>query len=1164
MKTLWKSRHRIISLFIAVAMLIPTAALSSCGTKDSKIDWSISATDNIVSLDVAMAGDDANRTLEVTCSEDIFANKIKKEQIQITAYDLGESESDSVASEKKSNELTDFSVVRDDAKKLTIALASGADSEHWGYTVAVHKSATTSGAFGEGWIFKATTEEIYNYSAALKGTYTTAQSNPVLVVELTDTSVATGFSKEMVTLGGVFGTLKIVSASGNGSTVTIVTEGTMDTGFSGICGTVTLSDKATGCGQELSASADITYVGAYVSDSSFAFANGTLKFTIQLAGNTFKANVGDTIASDGITAKIEAISEDKTSAIVSVSVSADSIDSAIAAVDGKTITIPADMLESGSAENVAVSTFKASVGMTVDYVEVASSGTYKGTGVLFAENGKFASISASDLTLAGGFCDAVVTDVTKESDMTYKVTFTFRADGLDLEDAHLSGSVTVAAGKLLNDWGSASENTSSDISYNTGLDKEESTWESIMKFVAEHKDTLDNLSTVASVIGSVGSAVSGVYTILQLCGVVESTDDKLDSIRDEIRTAQAMMRNISSQISKQTALMESEFSRVHTSNDTSLYLSYTNAYSTFVKTYVTPLNNAVSSYKAAYNAYMLSYIGSADKQTVTVYRNDKGEITYPGNMAGYDIEGNKIVSATEYHLKEGLSRVIEKVAANGGRIYDGYLSDIEKIVDKNYKPDTSLPTFAELQKKGLADYEQAKKIISEMEGVPEEFPVYAKEKDTEDWLYSDDDIPKPADWPYSYNDILWFVKTSPETYTTECLWEMYFSAARTNKKKVSQLRQALLNSTYVYEDDYTAILENGCRISATGYRVEEELLKNVGIVDANGNEADISASDFMTALKTQAAIAALSSGTVSSMEIINAYVNFANALSGSEGGAPRLASMKTPLDNFYLLESYFYNFYSEAESDIKTTTAWLASVNIEGKSLAALAYAFTPSAEKNVVSNSAQLASAELLRTDRSHSVTDAGKQFSFVKNSVIYAQKMNINTYLHFGFYYKVGDEIIYNVSECLSGTEFLTMKSRYTNMKNLGIVSDATFADYLVSRGLITSDMKDNRLFTEPYRWSDFPLDCSISMVCKSSSTGKWFKKGTRYPIGTYGKYKSKYFEYLCLINAENYSLDGVSQPSRVITCAIYFEPFTFASDERAYFLETISYPVFYFVTE
>lgn len=1143
MKALWKSRHRILALFIAVAMLIPTAALSSCGTKDSKTDWSISATDNIVSLDVAMAGDDTSRTLEVTASEDIFAKKIKNEQIQIIAYDLDKSESETTASESKSDELTDFSIVRDDAKKLTITLASGADSAHWGYTVAVHKSATTSGAFGEGWVFTPTTEEIYNYSAALKGTYTTAQSNPVLVVELTDTVVATGFSKEMVTLGGVFGTLKIVSASGNGSTVTIVTEGTMDTGFSGICGTVALSDKATSCGQELNASADVAYVGAYVADSSFAFAGGTLKFTIQLAGNTFKANVGDTIASDGITVKIETISEDRTSATVSVSVSADGIDSAIAAVDGKTITIPADMLENGSSERIAVSAFKASVGMTVDYVEVASVGTYKGTGVLFAENGRFAELAASDLVFTGDFSDAVVTDIAKESDTTYNVTFILKACELNLEDAHLSGSVTVADGKLLNDWGSASGSLSSDISYDTGLDKEESTWESIMKFVADHKDTLDNLSTVTSVIGGVGSAVSGVYTILQLCGVIESTDDKLDSIRDEIRMAQAMMRNISSQITKQTALMESEFSRVHTSNDTSLYLSYTNAYSTFVKTYVTPLNNAVSSYRSAYNAYMLSYIGSADKQTVTVYRNDKGEITYPGNMAGYDIEGNKIVSATEYRLEKGLSRVIEKVAANGGRIYDEYLDDIEEIVDKNYKPDTSLPTFEELQKKGLADYENAKSIISEMTGVPEEFPVYSKGNEGN---------------PYSYNDILWFIKNIPDAITTTRLWDMYFSASRANLAKVAKLRQALLNSTYVYEDDHNAMLQHGI-VEATGYRVEKELLDHIGIVDANGNEADLSAADFMTALKTQAAIAALSSGTVSSMEIINAYVNFAHALSGSEAGAPRLASVKTPLDNFYLLESYFYNFYSEAESDIKAITAWLASVNIEGKSLAALAYAFTPSAEKNVVSDSAQLASVELLRKDRSHSVTDAGKQFSFVKNSVIHTQKMHIRSN---GICLE-GENIPGHVSSYISASEFLVMLNRYTNMKNLGIVSDATFADYLVSRGLITSDMKDGRILIGDWTESSLPLDCSVSLRCCTVAFGKWFKVGNSYPMGTYGKYQSKYFYGNKLFKVENYSLDGTRQEASVYKSNAYFELFFFVDSEGAGFLDRIYCPMFYFVT-
>ena len=195
-----RSILRAISLFLSASMLLSiTTLLTSCDNKTTGSDseWAITEKDTVISLDVEIKDDGAQRSLVVTSPDSVFESEIKENMIKIFGYNNVTSEdstsqSDADTSQTSSsestaenqankNELSGFSVSVDSDKQLTIKL-SESDSKYWGYMVAVHSSATKSNNFAEGWVFETTTEELVTYSAELSGEYTAGTENPVITV----------------------------------------------------------------------------------------------------------------------------------------------------------------------------------------------------------------------------------------------------------------------------------------------------------------------------------------------------------------------------------------------------------------------------------------------------------------------------------------------------------------------------------------------------------------------------------------------------------------------------------------------------------------------------------------------------------------------------------------------------------------------------------------------------------------------------------------------------------------------------------------------------------------------------------------------------------------------------------------------------------------------
>ena len=223
-----KITTKLFSLLLCVCMLIPM--FTACGNEDKDDDnkplsWEATA-EQVIPLEMEIQNGESNTTLVLSYGEDIFSS-IENDQIKLTVYQKAAASDETAESTESSiteRTPTDFTASVTNAKQLTITVPRAEND--WGYLVAVHSSAISSGKFGEAYGFNhEVIEEYISYSATISGEYTTGDVNPVITVTLENTVAAAGLTKEMITLTGLFEGLEITGVSGSESTITIVTSG---------------------------------------------------------------------------------------------------------------------------------------------------------------------------------------------------------------------------------------------------------------------------------------------------------------------------------------------------------------------------------------------------------------------------------------------------------------------------------------------------------------------------------------------------------------------------------------------------------------------------------------------------------------------------------------------------------------------------------------------------------------------------------------------------------------------------------------------------------------------------------------------------------------------------------------------------------------------------
>lgn len=1070
--------------------------------------------DDILQLNVELSDDGTHKSLVVSYSEDIFKEEIENGQIQVGTF--SESERTEVILDNATNDeipepeltrITGFTVTADSAKQLTIKLAEGKDSEYSNYTVGVDKNATTVGKYCSGsYRTVDSIKEQVSYSAKISGEYTVGDSNPVIIVNLENTVAVEDINADMLKLTGLFSDLEIANVTASGNTLTVTTKGSIQNETPLTAG-VDIAAEATNSGQALSASCAVKYRGLYVDQASYAFEKNTLTFDVILSGDTWKLSSGDKISSEDIVITLKTLSEDKQTATFSTPVTAENLDGALSKINGTTVTVAADKLNSGIAQTLTISAAKAELGAVIDYIEETDTADkYKADAIIYAKNGTFGEITASDISFAGDFVGAKTESVEKD-DTVYTASFTFTAKDVNTDEMGFSGTATLAAGKMINLWGTPSGEATCEAVYVTGIDRGE-TLEAIKAFVAANKGTFDTISTVGSAIGGVASAVNGVISILELCGVVESTNDKLDSIRDEIKAVQQEIQALDNKIGRLGNTLIQQNDTIISSVDKSIYQGASGNWNDFLTGYVVPLSNTVSNYKSAYNAYMLNYISkSGTSDSVAVYIDSDGNVTLPSKTDnGYSIDGKELKSQGVYHLSVKLEDVNEKIRANNGRLYNGYWNDITE----KYSFDTS-------KNKGQDSYNQLHSLLDA------------------------DNKENMKDFNTSrYNFAVYMVKERGMTEKgLSSNFNIWFLSG--NSGKVHEAYEILQEGNYYYSDDKIAYVGNSRKVP---WKSDE------GLILDNNNSSDITISteQYFLAVQLDAAYSALNK--VGAENILNSYTNFCYMIGGKVAGSPTSAATITPLDNYYQMMSMFYNFYSESENDINSMQSWLYSFLVESSGIATLACQYTPSVDKDTVKKAYEFASNELETNDGDHTVAN-NSQYCYIVGKTLAVDRVYENFAFEKVFLVTTayGSTHYTFPSSYMTWSDITVMQNRYTMLKSAGVTTASTFADYLLAFGLITEDMKNAYVITEKPEQSNIPMDNSVILHTYSKGSGtKYFTVGDSIAIGSNGKRKSKYYECAIQLRGDAHSLDGNDKQTLLVAYAKYYESFTFASDESA----------------
>ena len=524
-------------------------------------------------------------------------------------------------------------------------------------------------------------------SAAIIGEYALGDENPVITIELENTSAKSNIKADMFELTELFANLEITRATQDGATITLLTEGVIPFEIP-LTGGVNISEKATQASTELRAESQLIMRNAYIKQDSFTLSNGELSFTMTCLNTSSTLRVGDVVEGDGLSFTVKSVADNGAAITLAVPTEATDLDSAIAQIKGKTITIPADKLSSGTAQAVQLYANEATLGATIDHiVKAEAENTYNATAVLFVKNGSLAdSLSVGDVALGGAFADSQITGLTKAQN-TYTLDFTFKKSGINLNKVTLEGAVTVAEGKVKTLWGTALPQCSTELNYiRHGLSLDG--YKQITAFIPAQTGTFSKIATVGSYIGTAAGIASGIYTILGMVGIVESTNAKIDDTRKIVKEVQQSIRALDKKLDKMSTAMTSGTIETLNAIQYNTYITASGNWDQFLGSYVTPLQNELTEFEMAYNDYMLNYIMNAHSihHTITVWKDIDGNVTLPhpangANSTWYSVDGKVLASIDAYNLVAELKNVQSKVMENGGRLYDGYWEDI--IVEIN-------------------------------------------------------------------------------------------------------------------------------------------------------------------------------------------------------------------------------------------------------------------------------------------------------------------------------------------------------------------------------------------------------------------------------------------------------------------------------------------------
>ena len=554
--------------------------------------------------------------------------------------------------------ISDFTVTKKDDN--TVVLTFTDNCQYGSYDFYIHKDGTEDGKYALGSYtnlpdITAKEPDAVPDAVATMPIYD-EDENPVIDISLINVT-ANEIKPENITLSGAFCDLTVSDVKVSDNNIIINTTGTVNVG-SAPYGYVEIDGDAVSTGEKLTVTAEIETPDIFIDAETYSCENSTLTFNAELFGATVEKSAEELVKLIKLDGKdiISAVpSDDKTIITITVPAVAGDIDTAIASIEGKELTISKDALSCDTDIDCDITSTQAFIFGYMDKVEKSDDG-YKATFELFPIFGELKDLTKDDISFDGDFANATVNELKIDEDGYgyYTCTITFKSDK-SLESDIFSGNVTVSDGKLINNWKTVSPNTKTELDYITDTSEEMSRADdeedekddnpyNIISAFTKNKGAYKSLYSMAKCFIDAGTNIasfnfSGFITatkgFLTECGIIKSKPDKFDKVYSAIKKVEKSIKNLDEKLSKFEKTTEYHFNEMEKDIEDLRNLINAGDYNTalgnwqaFYKNNMVPLKNELQSTLNDTKKNLVKFVKTAKSgDTVSIVFDNNGELT---------------------------------------------------------------------------------------------------------------------------------------------------------------------------------------------------------------------------------------------------------------------------------------------------------------------------------------------------------------------------------------------------------------------------------------------------------------------------------------------------------------------------------------------------------
>lgn len=657
---------RMAALLLAVIICLNIAACSNAPSWDGK--WEITDADyeNMKIAKVISTENDGTRYATLSIEDMSYKSEVKSDSVRVVAYPVSKASVESLSTNdtaQSSEELFKETLIEGvtaelkDDKTLELSFKEPEYDYYCMYLYYVHKEAVDGKAFVLGFD-NISLEESTTPEAKITTKLKNGQENPTLELKLTNAKASEKIKPEDITLSGAFENLKATAVTSDGDTITIKTEGEVEV-TSAAYGYVQLSENATDAGAKILAMLEVDNLDAYIDAESFALENGLLSFDVDVYGKKLEISndeLAPLVTLEGYKVDSVKISDDKTSFRLYVKTDKSSIDDAVSALNGKALEIDSKAV-GGDGIYVEITASCSSLGgviKTLDKPE-GDSDKFKATAQLFARNGELKELSKSDIKFSGDFEGAEVTSV-KNTDNGCDIEFTFSADK---NRTIFNGYAEISEGKLVDLWGTKSDNNSAGLSYafetsKAGGNAIDNLVEKFSNYSSE--DLINDIVNIATIIQSttLSEFYSGdfVGAIFSLLGVDTGSDGETAEILSIVTDIKTMVNNLDCEIKDLKSTVEEYGDDIIAESKKNTLIALESKWSAFNTNYVEKLDKTVNSYISNCRRSLVDYIRSDHGDELKLYYDNDGKLAIPDkNNSSYSVDAKKIDTSKTVTIK---------------------------------------------------------------------------------------------------------------------------------------------------------------------------------------------------------------------------------------------------------------------------------------------------------------------------------------------------------------------------------------------------------------------------------------------------------------------------------------------------------------------------------